>query len=398
MRIGIDVRFLTHPQVGGFKTYTENLIRALSQVDDTNDYVLYLDRPPNGAALPKAPNFSYRTVPGISPYLGMPWREQVMLRRRIVQDNLDVVHFLCNTAPIHLQHPFVVTLHDTIQVAHNAPFDLTQSLADQKQWLMTNYSKWSILKSIRQAHRVITVSQYEKQQIEHQLQVAPQRIVVTHLAANPVYRHGCPEQQQQWHTLLQQEYGLGRKFILGIGYEPRKNIVLVMEAFAKLAPVHPDLDLVVVAAQENIRHTFQQVANQLHLTGRIHFLGSQSPERLAMLYNLTEAFVYPSERESFGLPPLEALACGTPTLAMNLTSLPEVLQDGAMLIDGKEPATWAAAIHHVLTNESLRAELVQRGLRQANRLSWQQCARETVAVYQAIAAEQWHLSPQGMGL
>jgi glycosyltransferase involved in cell wall biosynthesis len=383
MRIGIDARFLTHPQVGGFKTYTENLLTALSQVDQVNEYILYLDREAD-TTLPQASNFSYQIVKAASPYLGMPLREQVLLRRRIAQDKLDLVHFLCNTAPVALHHPYVVTLHDTIQVAEQQPFTVGRPLAEQKRWLVTAYSKWSILNSVRNAQRIITVSHYEKQQIERQLQVAGQRIAVTHLAANPLYRQACPEARQQWRIAMSQDHRLERKFILGVGYEPRKNIALLIKAFAQLAPTHPELDLVVVAAQEQARLGFQQLAAELGLAERAIFLASQPPERLAMLYNLAEAFVYPSERESFGLPPLEALACGAPTLAMNLTSLPEILRDGAILIDGKEPATWAAAIERVLVDENLRTALEQRGLAQARRLSWQRCAQGTVAVYEAV--------------
>lgn len=385
MRIGLDARFLTHPQVGGFKTYTENLIRAFSQVDETNEYILYLDRKPQDAVLPKARNFSYQVVPGIAPYWGMPLREQVTLRRQIARDGLDVVHFLCNTAPIALPQPFVLTLHDTIQLFEQHDFSLRRSLAAQKHWLMNTYSRWSILKSVTHAQRVITVSHYEKEQIVGQLPVAPQRVVVTHLAANPIYRPACPVERAQYRAEVTQHAGITRKFILGVGYEARKNIGLLMEAFALVAPSQPDLDLVVVVAHEASRRGFQQVAAALGLAHRMAFLESQSPAQLVKLYNLAEVFVYPSDRESFGLPPLEALACGTPTVAMNQTSLPEILCDGALLVNGKEPATWAAALDRLLTDVALRTELAQRGLEQARRLSWHRCAQETVAVYKGVA-------------
>src|SRR5512142_235848 len=115
MRIGIDARFLTHPQPGGFKTYVENLVPALAMVDTKNEYVLYLDRTPgNGCRLPAAPNFGIRVVPGSAPVVGMAWREQVSLTRQAAKDGIELFHAPCLTAPLRLACPLVVTIHDMI--------------------------------------------------------------------------------------------------------------------------------------------------------------------------------------------------------------------------------------------------------------------------------------------
>jgi glycosyltransferase involved in cell wall biosynthesis len=387
MRIGIDARFLTHPQVGGFKTYTENLVNALGQVDSANHYVIYVDRPLPPEGLPQPENFTYVVVDGTLPIVGMPVREQIRLKQRMANDHLDLIHFLCNTAPVGVPGKFVVTLHDTIQVKSAQPFKLVQGLAGYKHWAMTAYSKWAILKTVQAAQRIITVSNYEKTQIAEQLDIAPERVCVTHLAPNPVFALARPEVSAVWRKELPQKFGVQKKFVLGVGYEPRKNIPLLIEMFSQLAPALPDLDLVIVAAESTWRLVFAEMAAQRGLSERINILKAVTPNELAMLLNLAEVFVYPSERESFGLPPLEALACGAPTIAMNMTSLPEILEDGAILIDGKDVQTWANGIRQVVVDDSLRQDLARRGLQQAAKLTWQRCARDTIEVYRTVAAE-----------
>jgi len=384
MKIGIDARFLTHPQVGGFKTYTENLVTALSQVDHLNSYIIYLDRPPLEDTLPQNDNFTYQVVEGTLPVVGLPFREQITLRRRIAGDKVDLIHFLCNTAPVKVSGKFVVTLHDTIQVTNSYTFHHRRSLSNHKQWAMGLYSKWTILKSARAARKVITVSNYEKTQITKHLGITPQRICVTHLAPNPVFTPVSPEVKAAWRAKMRQKLGLPDRFILGVGYEVRKNIPLLIEAFSRIASDQSDLGLVIVAAQDERRLFFEKLVAELNLSQRVVILASLPACDLAGLYNLADVFVFPSERESFGLPPLEAMACGAPVIAMDLSSIPEIVQDGALLIHGKEVQTWADAISRVVTDETLRSGLVQRGLQQAATLNWRRCAQETIQVYRAV--------------
>ena len=387
MKIGIDARFLTHPQVGGFKTYTANLVNALSEVDQDNTYVIYVDRPPIQDALPQKDNLSYRVVEGTLPVIGMPYREQVTLRRSIARDKLDIVHFLCNTAPVKVTEKYVVTLHDIIQLTAPNTFQVVRSLANHKRWAMTAYSKWTILQTVRAASRIITVSSYEKSQIVEHLGITPERVCVTHLAPNALFTPADIETKRKWLHEVQDKFGLKNKFVLGVGYEPRKNIPLLIDAFSLIASEHPDVDLVIVAAEERSRLDFEELAQKKKLEERVFVLAKMPPSDLATLYNLTEVFLYPSERESFGLPPLEAMACGAPTIALNKSSLPEILQDGALFIDNKDPQAWANAIGKVIVDKSLRYDLTSRGQEQAARMNWQRCALDTLHVYYSAAEE-----------
>jgi len=387
MKIGIDARFLTHPQMGGFKTYTENLIRALLEVDDTNQYVLYVDRPGESGALPVASNVEYRIVKGSVPGIEMPVREQFALRRAMDRDRLDLVHFLCNTAPVAIDTPYVLTLHDTVQVTSENPFRITPNLSTQKAWAITAYSKWTILRTAHAAARIITVSNYEREKIAAELSIPRDRICVTHLAPNKLYRPGSTEERAAWRQELGHTLGLPDHYLMGIGYEPRKNIPLLIKTFTQIAPLHADLHLLVIAAQEQRRQEFQEMAANTGLNGKAIILGSQPSSVLMKLYNLAELFVYPSERESFGLPPLEAMACGTPTVAMRESALPEILDQGALLVDGGDVRVWAEQITEIIGDRAQLARLTEHGLRRAAQLTWQHCARKTMDMYYAALGQ-----------
>jgi len=382
MRIGIDARFLTHPQVGGFKSYTTNLVQALGQVDSTDEYFLYLDRQVPLNDLPKYENFHYKIIASNIPGLGQPFREQIGLRQQMAWDRLDIVHFLCNTAPVHYSRNFVLTLHDTFQLNAVNTFPLWKSLLSHKKWAMTAYSRWAIVKSVYRATRIITVSHYERGLITNELSLSPDKVAVTHLAPNPVYMKADAETRREWRDEFQKRFQMKGNVILGIGYELRKNIDLLIRSFSLVAADDENSHLILVCAEKHQREIFCQLVCQLGLEKRVSVLGEQSLCELNMLYNIADLFVFPSKREGFGLPPLEASACGTPTIAMNTTSIPEIMQDSALLIHSEEPQIWANAIKQLLADESAREEMAQRGLRRASQFSWLRCAQETIDVYQ----------------
>jgi glycosyltransferase involved in cell wall biosynthesis len=387
LRIAIDARFLNHPQVGGFKTYTSNLIHALGAVDRENEYRIYVDRLPDAQDVPQCGNFSYRVVKGSFPILGWPVREQVGIRRIIERERPDVVHFLCNTAPVGLSCNYVVTLHDTIQLESPTPFRLHRTLAAYKRWAMHVYSRWCITGSAQNARRIITVSNSEKKQIMRHFKIEAKRICVIPLAPDQAFVEASPEQRTAWRIEAGARYGLSDPIALCVGYEERKNVPFVMDVIARLSQEHPGLSLVIVAANRNKKKAFQQMARKKAPGCRIVVLEAVPPPRLAALYNIASVFLFPSEREGFGLPPLEALACATPTVALNRSSLPEVLQNGALLIDNLTTEDWACAINRIFSCTEIKSDLRKKALQRAAEFSWDRCALQTIEVYRAVAAK-----------
>lgn len=384
MRIGIDARFLTHPQSGGFKTYSQNLVEAFGRVGRDHRYVLYVDRrrPYDPLGTMRVPNWAETVVvPTRMPVVGMALREQIGLPIRSAHDHLNVLHALCNTAPLVAPAPVVLTLHDTIQIVEPQRFQHARGRARLKQQAIASYSRAVIRRTVRTARRVITVSQYEKGRIVADLGADPDRVRVVHLAPGAAFWRASDPTRAAWRN--EEGLRLPERFVLGVGYEPRKNIPLLIDAFAAdCAPRDSTLGLVIVAAEPTSAEAFACLAANRGISHRTVVLGGQSAEEMARLYNLAEVFAFPSVRESFGLPPLEALACGTPVVAACASSLPEVMGDAAVLVEPCSRNALGQAMVAVLIDSGRRREMEARGLARARKFSWERTATETLAVYE----------------
>jgi len=383
MRIGIDARFLTHPQVGGFKTYTENLVNALSLVDSANTYVLYLDRPPAEARVPGKSNFSYRVVDGTFPVLGMPIREQIALPRHMAEDRLDVMHFPCLTAALKSRCPFVLSVHDVIWLTSRPGSLSVREGLSPKRWAMWLYNRWVPQLAVRSARHIITGSHAAKEDIVARLGVPPEKISVVSHAIKTIFR---PDRNAAVLEDVRRRYGLKEEFVLGIGAaDPRKNLVGLVKAYAGLPDaLRSQYQLCIVWTHSLLQQELLSLVERLRVRGRVQFLQQVSDEDLASLYNAATLFVFPSHYEGFGLPPLEAMACGTPVVAANNSSLPEIVGDAGLLVDSADFDALAAAMARMLTDATLRGKLSRKGVERARQFSWERFGRETLEVYEGV--------------
>jgi len=378
LRIGIDARFLTHPQAGGFKTYTKGLVEALARIDQNNRYLLYVDRPMEHDFLKQQDNFTVRTVSSKLSAFSMPLREQILLPWRIAKDDLDLVHFPCLTSPLWSPCPYVLTVHDTIWL-HNHPYGRSP-----KRWGMWLYNRWVPVWAIRHARLIIAVSRATKHDIVKYLRVPSAKIIKIPEAAGDIF---VPQLDRARLEGVRRRYKLDSDFILGIGSaSPRKNIQALIHAFALDPFLRSKYQLVIVWTHSLLEQELQREISTLEIAHQVRFLRRVSNEDLALLYNAASLFVFPSLYEGFGLPPLEAMACGTPVVAANNSSIPEVVGDAAILVDASDVKAIAEAMTQVLTDMNLRHELRERGLQRAQMFSWERCARETLTVYERAAA------------
>lgn len=380
MRIAIDARFLTHPQVGGFKTYSENLITALARIDTKNEYILYLDRPSEAhTKLPSQPNFISKIVPGLWPIIGMPWREQVSLARQVARDKVDLLHSPSLTAPLRLGCPLVVTIHDMIWLFPEK-FSRAKSASIQRK-MMEWYYRFVPKSAVQQASTVLTVSQAAKESIVQHLGISPEHVWVTHEAANHIYR---PVDDKTQIEAIRSKYHLSSEFILAIGSaDPRKNMTRLVQAYALLpTTVRERYKLVIVWTHHLLAADLADQIKELGLDNQVQFVKQVSNEDLVLLYNAASLFVFPSLYEGFGLPLLEAMACGTPVVAANNSSIPEIVGDAALLFEAEDINTMADVMTRVLTDQTQLESLAQKGLERASGFSWEKCARQTLAGYQ----------------
>ncbi|MGE5221503.1 MAG: glycosyltransferase family 4 protein [Omnitrophica WOR_2 bacterium] len=380
MRIGIDARFLTHPQTGGFKTYTVNLISALAEVDSENEYILYLDRIPNSETLlPSEPNFSYRVIEGQVPMVGMFWREQVRLSQAAIRDHIELLHSPCLTAPVYLPCPSVVTIHDTIWRSPEIYAKRKRLPAHRR--LMELYYRYIPELAVKRASVVITVSQAAKKSIIEQLGLPSGQIQVTYEAASRIFH---PVTGFEQIVSIRRKYGLSKNFILAIGSaDPRKNIATLIQAYGLLpARLRDRNELAIVWNHPTLVSDMVEQVETMGLADKVHFLNQVSSEDLAVLYNTASLFVFPSLYEGFGLPLLEAMSCGAPVIAADNSSIPEVAGDAALLVKAEDTESLARFIREILQDEALRRKLSEKGLQRAKCFSWKKCGCETVSAYQ----------------
>ena len=378
MRIGIDARFLTHPQLGGFKTYSECLIAALVELDRANEYLLYVDRKP-AAALPTGPHVQIRSVSGSAPLVGMPWREQVSLAALAARDRLDLFHAPCLTAPLALPCPLVVTIHDMIW---RSPARFSQGARPAgRRSLMERYYRSVPALAARRARAVITVSESVKSDIVAELGLPPARVTVTPEAARSIFR---PMDAQAAHSAVRSRYGLEPGYVLAIGSaDPRKNLDTMLRAYAALpAELRAHHRLAIVWTHRHLAEAIGRQAQALGIAGATRFLEAVSDADLVALYRSAALFAFPSRYEGFGLPPLEAMACGTPVVAAANSSIPEIVGEAALQFPTEDAAALTAALRRCLEHPALRGELAEAGLRRAASFSWQRCAALTLAVYE----------------
>lgn len=375
MRIGIDARFLTHPQEGGFKTYTENIVHGLSAFDQRNEYILYTDRPWHDS-IHLGPNFRVKTIGGPGPV-----REQISLPMAMAQDRLDVAHFLCNTAPLVHRSKSVLTVHDIIPCISCGPVQA----GGGKFNALARYWRCVMPRAARRANQVITISQASKSDICTVFDVPESRITVVPTGLHPDFQ---PVIDQEELDRIHESYHLPNRFIMGfISSDPRKNSSRLLAAASIVESNLPDVGLVLVCASDAARELVLEVSARRDLPlPRITLISHVPRKDLVVLYNLAEAVAFPSLYEGFGLPVIEAMACGTPLVTSNVSSLPEVAGDAALLVDPTDTDALAEALTAIMINQTLRAQLIAKGIHRAALFSWERTAQETIAVYERIAS------------
>jgi glycosyltransferase involved in cell wall biosynthesis len=240
------------------------------------------------------------------------------------------------------------------------------------------------MQNLRKADLVIAISTYTKKMLVEHLACSPERIrVVLYGLDHQLFHPVKPTEDFRKRYQLTSD----QRYILYVGSEnPRKNLPRLLEAFAKLRPKFPDLIMIKVGSPEYIsgHHQLLEMIQKLGLADAVRFIDHPSQPDLVAFYSAADLFVFPSLAEGFGMPPLEAMACGAPVVCSNAASIPEVVGDAAIQVNPYEIDSWVENIEYVLSNDRLRQELRVRGLERAAQFSWEQNARQTLAVYQEL--------------
>jgi glycosyltransferase involved in cell wall biosynthesis len=285
--------------------------------------------------------------------------------------------------PLLTKTPFVVTVHDLLDYMYRA-----RTNNDIRRTIHSYMTR----QVMRRAARIFAVSNFTKRDVARYFNVNPEKIEVVYnaLDENFLRGHSTPAEQ----AIMRGRYQVDSPFLLYTGrISPHKNVARIIEAFSALKAelakdgTFPDLKLIVIGDEVSRNPDIRRAVIRSGMQHEVRFLGYVSIEVLRIFFDMAKVFVFPSLYEGFGLPPLEAMAHGTPVVAANTSSLPEVVGNAAILVNPENVFEISHALHRVLTDQSLRERLKAAGLEQAQRFSWDVSVRRMLEVYEEVVAE-----------
>jgi len=378
VRIAIDIRRLTEFGVG---TYTRNIVRALARLDRRNQYCL-IGPAEKITEIGQLPD-NFEAVPfGQLDTSVVGYFECRALLQKLRCDLVHIPHLFW--MPRNLPCPYVVTVHDVLEHMYRAHGHSTFRRAMHFQ--LTG-------RVLRRAARIFAVSKFSKSEIEKLFHIPASRIEVIYNAIDERFLRGHASEPD--HQVLAERYLINQPFILYAGrISPHKNVVRIIEAFSALKAElekekkFPGIKLIIIGDELSKHPDLRRTVIRGGVQNDVRFMGFVPIEVLRIFYDAAKVFVFPSLYEGFGLPPLEAMAHGTPVITSNTSSLPEVVGNAAVLVNPENVFEIMRALHRVLLDQALREKLKERGYAQAQKFSWDASARQLLNAFEEVTGNQ----------
>lgn len=377
LRIVIDVRYV---QDFGIGTYIRNLVQSLAAIDRENHYILAK----SDADIPEFSNLPSNFELAVFHPPRRKVFDSISYGWFLRKLSPDLIHLPVNQMPYFMPHPYVVTIHDVSTFLFGAHSGIRE-----------NIRLFGFRRGLLQASCVIAVSEATRRDVENLLAIPPSRLKQVYSAPDPRF-FGAKKDVGTGDSMqkLLERYQIRQPFILYAGrIRPHKNVPRLIEAFAVVRndlenhPVYKDLRLIIIGDEISRHPEVRRAVVQTRNQQVVRFLGFVPFETLRMFYAAAEVFAFPSLYEGFGLPPLEAMASGTPVVTSSVSSLPEVVGESAMIVNPENVFDIARGIREVLLDDDLRARLAIAGMEQARRFSWLRTAQNVLDVYRGIAAK-----------
>ena len=370
MRIAIDAHSVG-TKLGGNESYAVNLIESLAQIDEVNDYTLYVTTAEARDRFHQRwPNFKVRTTLPHTPLIRIPLTLSAELRKNPV----DVLHVQF-TSPPFCPCPVVVSIHD-LSFEH-LPHTFRRRSRTQL--------RLTVRRSARSAAQILTLSEHTRRDVIETYGIEPSRVTAIPLAAP---HHFSPVEDYKELSRVRHTYGIDGPYILSVGsIQPRKNLARLIRAYASLRGKHAQTDLPKLVLVGKHAWLYEETLRALEQTGveKSVILTGYVPETdLPALYSGALCFVYPSYFEGFGIPPLEAMQCGTPTITGDRTCFPEIIGDGGLMVDPYDERAIADAILKIFAHPGFREELRKKAINRASLFDWKETARQTLSVYEKV--------------
>ena len=375
MNVAIDIRRITEFGVG---TYTRNIVRALARLDHSNKFFL-IGSPEKVAEIGPLPA-NFKTVPLFE--IDSTVKGFIEFRTAIKRLSCELVHIPhLFSVPRNLPCPYVVTVHDVLEHMYR-----THNGSGIRRSLHFHLTRHVL----QAAGRILAVSQFTKNEIEKLFGIPSRHIQVVYNAIDERFLRGHASEADR--QLLAERYLVTYPFLLYAGrISPHKNLVRIIEAFSALKTElekeskYPDLKLIIIGDELSKNPDLRRTVIRSGVQNDVRFMGFVPIEMLRVFYDAAKVFVFPSLYEGFGLPPLEAMAHGTPVVTSNASSLPEVVGNAAVLVNPENVFEIMRGLHRVLLDKGLRDRVQQRGYEQVRKFSWDASAQQILDVYRQIA-------------
>ncbi|NOY49015.1 MAG: glycosyltransferase family 4 protein [Chlorobi bacterium] len=378
MKIAIEGQRLFRTKKHGMDMVALELINELQKLDHENEYVVFVKPDVDKDTLKKTKNFKVVELPG-GPY---PTWEQFALPKAAKKEGCDILHCTSNTAPINPGMPLVVTLHDIIYLEGISIF---KKGGTWYQKFGNMYRRYVVPAVVKKSDKIITVSKFERNRIKEffGFPESDDRLVAVY---NGVSEHFRPVTDKDELKRVKDKYKLPDRYFFFLGNtDPKKNTPGTLKAFSDyLKKTVEDVYLVMLDYEQQELAKILNSIGDPDLIKRIILTGYVINTDLPSIYQQCEIFLYPSLRESFGIPMLEAMGCGSPVITSNTSSMPEVSGDAAFIVDPYKPEEITDAMIKIGNDEKLRRQLVEKGLKQAAKFSWKNMALEVLELYKTV--------------
>lgn len=380
MNIGIDASRANKPKKTGTEWYSYHLIQWFKKLDNSNHYFLYTNVPLKSGLENCPENFTEKVLswpPGrLWTQFRLSWEMLVTRLRdllyKIVRDKKkqSIDRLFVSAHVIPLIHP-----KDTTVTIHDIGFERFPKIYP---WYDIVYHKWAVRWAKFRAKKIITISEFSKKELIDVFKIKPEKI---HVIYNGYDKKNYRLYEKSKIDQVKSQYNLTKPYLIFIGrLEEKKNTSFLIECFAEFKKKFPEYNLVLIGRKGYGFDKVEENIKKYGLENDVIFPGWIETNDLTKILAGARAMIFPSNYEGFGIPVIEAMACGTPVICSNTTSLPEVAGDAAILVDPKNKEQIVEAMKKIVADENLRQNLVEKGLENVKRFSWEKCAQETLDV------------------
>ena len=379
MKIGIEGQRLFRKKKHGMDMVALELINNLQKIDKKNEYVIFVKPDVDKNCIKETSNFKIIELKGGA----YPLWEQFALPKAVRKENCNILHCTSNTAPINTKIPLIITLHDIIYLESISIF---KKEGTWYQKFGNMYRRYVVPKVVKKSKKIITVSEFEKNRINNFFKFKDNDRNKLNAVYNGVGEHFKHIDDKKILEDVKKKYNLPDEFLFFLGNtDPKKNTKGVLQAYSNLVKEkNINIPLVMLDYDKSELLKLLSEINAKELINNIILTGYVVNSDLPAIYNLCKIFLYPSLRESFGIPMLEAMACGTPVITSNTSSMPEIAGDAALIIDSFKPHEITNAIEKLYSDEKLCEELIAKGYQQAAKFTWKAMAENVLKLYKEI--------------